>query len=291
MTPSFDDTLRETSVGAYLLFIGSLFYVHLFLVPLLHVGLDWGMQLTIIAYEFLGILGAGLIYRSWADDRMAPAPNLDRLGASIPHLLVPLLAVLVLAIWSNVTVGLGLELFPSFQAMAEQYQKQINQLLLQAEGRERVFGIVAVCVAAPICEEALFRGNIYPEQRKSDSLTWAIWLNGLLFAAFHMNVLTLAPLTVVGALFAQLTEWTRSLWPAVIAHAVFNVFNSLVLPELHDVGVHTEDPAPMQVGPWSLEALGQYATGFVILGVIAGLLWWASGRLLASESDTSEEWP
>jgi membrane protease YdiL (CAAX protease family) len=289
MSQSFDDILRETSFGAYLLFVGAFVFVNV-VGAIFKVGVGLGLQATIVAYEVVGILGAALIYRAWAGDRAAPSPAWGTIGTDVLRLLVPMVAVIVFAIWANVTVGLTVELVPSLEEAALEYQRQVEKILLKAEGLDYALGVVAICIAAPLCEEVLFRGTIYPEQRKSNGIAWAAALNGLLFAAFHVNELTLIPLTVVGAFFAQLTAWTRSIWPPILAHALFNTFNSLVLPRLHDVGVHAEDPAALNVGPWSIDALGQYAGGCLVLGGLGVALWWASARLLADDGDggTSE---
>ena len=90
-----------------------------------------------------------------------------------------------------------------------------------------LFGLLAV--AAPVCEEVLFRGLI---QRGYEQLgVWAsIVLTGLLFVLFHQSLaqgLALIPLAI---LLSYLAWRTDSLPAAILAHAVNNAPGALLLP-------------------------------------------------------------
>lgn len=81
------------------------------------------------------------------------------------------------------------------------------------------FGIVVV---APIVEEIVFRALLFRWLRQR----WPIWpaaiLSGLIFAAFHLDPMTLVPLTMVGAAFAWAFDRTGSLWAAIAPHSGLN---------------------------------------------------------------------
>lgn len=88
--------------------------------------------------------------------------------------------------------------------------------------------IIVTCIAAPISEEVLFRGVLFGGLRDR----WGDWpaalVSGAIFAASHLNWFVFVPFTILGVLLAWISSQTRSIWPAVIAHAAFNV-NALVL--------------------------------------------------------------
>lgn len=76
---------------------------------------------------------------------------------------------------------------------------------------------------APLLEEIVFRGVIYATMRRVLPARYAVPLSALLFATSHMYGL-FATIEVVfgGVIFALAYERTRSLAPAIAAHAVAN---------------------------------------------------------------------
>ena len=118
--------------------------------------------------------------------------------------------------------GLGLVLlswlteraWPAFDALGNQFAQ-----LLGPVGVGRAF---VLAVLSGVGEEALFRGVLQ---------TWLgpVWPT-LVFAALHglgQRRLWPWPLfaLLAGAVFAGLTAWTGSLWPACLAHIVVNATN------------------------------------------------------------------
>lgn len=88
---------------------------------------------------------------------------------------------------------------------------------------------VAVVVIAPLSEELFFRGLLFRtflgDGTGSGQRLLAIWISGLAFSAFHVNLSVLIPFTLVGALFAYVYRESRSLWTSTAAHAIFNGVN------------------------------------------------------------------
>lgn len=86
--------------------------------------------------------------------------------------------------------------------------------------------LLAVVIAPP-AEEIFFRGFLYPPMRRAFSPGTAILLNGALFAGVHtitygLDAAFLLPILVLGLLTAWLRDWTGSIWPCVVVHAIFN---------------------------------------------------------------------
>jgi membrane protease YdiL (CAAX protease family) len=89
------------------------------------------------------------------------------------------------------------------------------------------FGLLAI--AAPVCEEVLFRGMI---QRGYEQLgVWpSIVLTGLLFALFHQSLAQGLALIPMAILLSYLAWRTDSLPAAMLVHAVNNTPSALLLP-------------------------------------------------------------
>jgi membrane protease YdiL (CAAX protease family) len=74
----------------------------------------------------------------------------------------------------------------------------------------------------PIAEEITFRSVLYRWLRERIGFWPGIVISSALFGVLH-GVLFLAPvLSLLGALFAWLYERSGSIWPAIVAHGLFN---------------------------------------------------------------------
>jgi membrane protease YdiL (CAAX protease family) len=82
-------------------------------------------------------------------------------------------------------------------------------------------GVVAVGLA-PIAEEVLFRGIIYPAVKQAGFPRLALWGTSIIFAAIHLNLATFVPLLVLALALTWIYERTGNLLAPIAAHAVFN---------------------------------------------------------------------
>ena len=87
-----------------------------------------------------------------------------------------------------------------------------------------VMGVVAIGIA-PVGEELLFRGILYPAIRQAGFPGVALWGTSLLFAAIHVNLGIFVPLLLLALVLAQLYERTGNLLASFAAHVLFNAFN------------------------------------------------------------------
>ena len=88
-----------------------------------------------------------------------------------------------------------------------------------------VLGAFSVCVLAPLGEEFLFRGFMFPALRNSLGVAGAAVMTGVLFGlvhAFSSDVEALVPLAALGAVFCLIYQWTGSLYPCIALHAINN---------------------------------------------------------------------
>ena len=80
-------------------------------------------------------------------------------------------------------------------------------------------------ILAPVIEETLFRGVLFPALQRHFSFWNAALLSGFIFASIHAQFVALLPITVLGVLFAFLIRKTDNLWAPAIAHAAFNAIS------------------------------------------------------------------
>ena len=87
-----------------------------------------------------------------------------------------------------------------------------------------LLGILAV-LAAPVAEELVFRGILYPAIKQQGFPRLALWGTSLLFAAIHGNARIFLSLTVLAVILTLLYETTDNLLAPIVAHSLFNAAN------------------------------------------------------------------
>ncbi len=160
--------------------------------------------LTVILFAQLG----GRTVRSW---QLGFRPTAARRAAGL--VVLALLAFLLFSeLWAVVLNESAKE------KLLEQLGTNETTLLL-------TLSALLTTVIAPICEETLFRGYIFPALSK-----WRGWLpgalmTGVLFGGVHFGsapVIDLVPLGMLGFLLCTLYRRTGSLYPGIAAHSLNN---------------------------------------------------------------------
>jgi membrane protease YdiL (CAAX protease family) len=81
---------------------------------------------------------------------------------------------------------------------------------------------VAAVLVAPVAEEVVFRGYLYPAAKRFCGPAGAIAFSSLVFAAAHGNVVALLPLFALAVVLCLLYEFTGSIWACISVHFLFN---------------------------------------------------------------------
>lgn len=116
-------------------------------------------------------------------------------------------------------------------------------------------------VAAPIIEEAVFRGSLQQRLERQWGPHRAVLSVALVFAALHLNPLTAPAQVISGLVYGYAAYLSGSVWPAIALHATGNLLLLSLLPYQH----HLSDlPSPQA---WTL-----MGAGFVLLGLLARTL-------------------
>ncbi|WP_419901565.1 CPBP family intramembrane glutamic endopeptidase [Kiloniella sp.] len=92
-----------------------------------------------------------------------------------------------------------------------------------------IFIILATGIIAPVAEELTFRGVLLGWLDQRFGRLIAIITSSVFFGSVHGVPMLIPALSVAGLAFAFITYRSKSLWPAIILHATFNMFMTSTL--------------------------------------------------------------
>jgi|SRR5438128_6200909 len=117
-------------------------------------------------------------------------------------------------------------------------QPSVQMLQTSASFGPQIFLAILAIVVAPVTEELLFRGILYPFIKQQGYPKLALWGTAVLFGVLHLNLMTFVPLTFLGLVLAWLYETTDDLLAPIFAHGLFNLANFFqVILENQSLGV------------------------------------------------------
>jgi hypothetical protein len=114
-------------------------------------------------------------------------------------------------------------------------QQSVQTLRAAALPTERLALALVTILLAPVAEEILFRGILYPWIKQIGFPRLALWVSSIVFALVHMNMVTFLPLLCLALVLAWLYEFTGNLLASITAHALFNALNFALLLFLSDI--------------------------------------------------------
>jgi membrane protease YdiL (CAAX protease family) len=140
------------------------------------------------------------------------------ISAAILFLLLPLIAAVSLTVHLVLTkYGFHFETPEAMKLLQKARQPQLSVIIFM------------MIILAPISEEILFRRVIFGYLEKIMGTTAACIVASALFASFHPNIFTFPSLFILGASFQLLYIKYRSLYPAVLLHALNNTVSSVFI--------------------------------------------------------------
>lgn len=231
-----------------------LYLVSMLLVVTIGSFLQWGaLGWGIIATELLLILVPALLWVRATGVGLEAAVPFQRPGGAD----LAAGAILGLGAWalSNVLDALGAALFGYHPPSA------LGLTATDPVGLTTI--VLSLAVFAPMCEEIFFRGvllHAYGPLGRRISLA----LVSVLFVAFHFRLqgaLALVPLAFATGLLAQRT---RSLWPAIVAHAAHNGASVVLML------INVFEPTALS-GEIALVTLGIVGLGAILAAVVVAL--------------------
>lgn len=96
--------------------------------------------------------------------------------------------------------------------------------LLRESNDPQLVGLMAFAavIAAPLCEEIVFRGYFYPVMKRFAGAWPAAICSAIVFSAAHGSLTAFLPLMLFGGLLVFIYEKTGSLWAPIAVHFCFN---------------------------------------------------------------------
>jgi membrane protease YdiL (CAAX protease family) len=143
---------------------------------------------------------------------------------------IALLAMVLALVASPVTWAISSLVIKIITLLHETPEQQIAVQVLETtkDPAQRLVFALAAIVLAPLVEEILFRGILYPMLKHHGYPRLALWGTSLLFAAVHLHVATFVPLFVFGLILIWIYERTDTLFAPILTHATFNTINFLL---------------------------------------------------------------
>ncbi len=140
------------------------------------------------------------------------------------------------------------------QHLKEQFDA--SRLFQNQRPLELILIVAGITIAAPFCEEFVFRGIIQKGLGARFSQRTAILATALLFSAFHLDPVGFVSRVELGILFGVLYQRSGSLWPGALAHAANNLVSaSLFLLSQQIAPAKETEPAWQSVALLSVAGL------------------------------------
>lgn len=190
--------------------------------------------LALIAnFAILGLM-AGIVFLIYQRRGLLP----EALGLHPKHpvqvITWTVVAYIAFFILSIAMSQLGLEYWLSARLGEQQNQHIVNEMMATQESQKRLIMILGACVIAPIAEEVIFRGYLYPVVKRYTEPVVAAIFTGVIFGAIHGQIWAVIPLSLFGILLAVLYEKSGSIWACILCHGMFNTINVFFMLTMGD---------------------------------------------------------
>lgn len=253
---------HKTSVrNINILYLSTILLIIIFGSFLQNISFGWGL----LATELFLILAPTLFYLRRSGQPLRQALRLNRIspGVGLAALLIGGGTWLVAAILSGImTVLTG-------------YSVSMSPGSIPSNSVDALIVVFGFCIAAPVCEEILFRGAVFGAYRAVKSAKMAIIITSLMFAFYHLQLQGLIPLLPI-AFMVTYTAWrASSLYASMLVHFANNALASFVLVMY---GFRPEVTLPFPSLP---------AAGVGVLMLAAGVL--LLNRLVPQPSQSSQD--
>jgi hypothetical protein len=115
-----------------------------------------------------------------------------------------------------------------YEPERQQLVEQFSRLFMDGNYPEVALMTVNAVVLAPLWEELIFRGLFFGLLMSRWGTLAALVVTSLVFAGYHFSLTAFLPLFCVGMALGYVYSRTRSIYFAILAHAIFNGVNLLM---------------------------------------------------------------
>jgi sodium transport system permease protein len=181
-------------------------------------------------------------------------------------------------------LGIGLSPWVQFIAMLQnklwpgdlEQSRMVTRMVAASLQQHLLLTIVGIGLLAGVCEELFYRGPLQAALMRKVNPWVAIGIAGFLFGAAHMDLHGLPVRTMLGVLFGWLVWRGGSIFPAMLAHALFDSTTVAMLAYgLRQAGIERVAASP--AGAIQLER-------FDVIALAAGAVLTAAGFTLCRKA-------
>lgn len=110
---------------------------------------------------------------------------------------------------------------------------ELDQLIESSFSARLATAFLAVATA-PLVEEVIYRGMLYPAIQRLLGIGWAVLVVAMMFALVHVwqyrnNVGVILVITILSVVLTLVRAWTDRLLPSIVIHTIFNGVQSIIL--------------------------------------------------------------
>ena len=200
-----------------------------------------------------------------------PTQYLGLTSAKPIYIILGITVLLVALPFVDWTGMINHELIPETTAIGkwmktseEAAAKQIGFMLKRNTVQDLLLNLVLVAVFAGVGEELFFRGVLQRLFIKLFKNPWAgILVTAFIFSAIHLQFYGFIPRFILGILLGLIYWYSGSLWPAIIAHFVYDGFAVVMI--WFNPALAEEDSVAVSLGNKSLLAAISLALIIIIV--------------------------
>lgn len=186
------------------------------------------MPVIVVSQGAMVLAGMGLLL-AWRGQRWSD------IGLKVPRARDGARAALAFAACLGTNLALTFVLREAFPNTVETHSQELQAIARQLSDGVSLPGLVAVLGFVGVYEELLARGLLL---RRCLVLMGGVWgpvlVSSILFGLGHLyqGWVGVCQTTVIGLVLAILTLRWRTLWPAIIAHAMLDIFSVLAIQNM-----------------------------------------------------------
>ena len=153
-----------------------------------------------------------------------------------PSYVIKMGALGMITVYGSVFIGSVISniLLSTGEPKKEDLQEIVQTLLTNDELSLKIAIIISAVVVAPLVEEIIFRGYIYPVLKRFTHPAFSCVMTSLLFAVIHTNVEGLISLFFLAIVLTMFYEKTKSIWVPILMHSIFNGVNTFFILKFSD---------------------------------------------------------
>lgn len=149
-----------------------------------------------------------------------------------------------------VTVFVSLVWYIVLKQLGEPTPQDIPRV---STGSDYLVAIICICLIPAVCEELMFRGMIFSGLRRLGAVR-AIVLTGILFGIYHVTLLTIPSIILLGIAITWVVYQTNSIFCGMLFHFIHN-FISTTLTYAQGSMMQFASPSELELIEGGLEAM------------------------------------